>query len=787
MATKLYHHPRHAKLAFDGKLTWASALELVETLDTAVHDYHHDAVELVVTSPGGDTDALRHALNAVRQHQAAGVSFQTRVQSYAASAAAVLACAGDFRTAAPGALLLLHSVRLRASAEVVTARSARAALDETTQVDSWLLAELISGALATRSRPPREAAAEPGDQSVLEALWPVVAPRRKRVPGALDTLTCRVCDYVEAAVEAQDALALARLYGELLPLEQPLSAPLARTLRLVDWVGQAPGPVPALTETEPGLEVPEWRRLFPPDGVVPRSVLTRHALILGETGSGKTYSAILPVLAALVRADVSTVSATLVVDPKRELLPVVEALAPGRARLVEPETVALDIMAGPRWSLSEDLAAGRWLTAAHRILVRVASFVPMSAARVLLPQAQTHEANAEFFDREGCALAQCVLALVLLLLVRDTRELIDRLTLTRFAVPFGAFRARADAGESALALTAWVLRTWVRLDPNSSSWPFSDLVQAVIPARAGAADLHEEPELRSTVVEYWDAMRKIDKQFAGVLGAAVNAVVDFARPRPARTLYVGCEPGYVDSDHRLDLAGLVSPRTATGTILVIQPARDAADHLVTVALKALVFEAVLDDPERIAGGRDLPLIGYVADEFSRFVTADPVHGEQSYLDTCRSFGGCCVLATQSVANIEYALAHGANFSAATRAAMDVLWTNTASKLTFRTTDSDTVRRVEELCPQSGGLQPVVRARPPSGLPTGSCYASLADGRFERCRLAPFVGPEAERAVIRYPALAGPEPGRAPEACAVSCDEDPARTAGLAARREQGDD
>ena len=57
-----------------------------------------------------------------------------------------------------------------------------------------------------------------------------------------------------------------------------------------------------------------------------------------------------------------------------------------------------------------------------------------------------------------------------------------------------------------------------------------------------------------------------------------------------------------------------------------------------MALKASFFEAVLAEPARVRAEPDLPLVGYVADEFHRFVTSDAVHGEQSFLDTCRSHG-----------------------------------------------------------------------------------------------------------------------------------------------------
>ena len=72
------------------------------------------------------------------------------------------------------------------------------------------------------------------------------------------------------------------------------------------------------------------------------------------------------------------------------------------------------------------------------------------------------------------------------------------------------------------------------------------------------------------------------------------------------------------------------------------------------------------------------------------------------------------------------------------AALGVLWTNTAAKLVFRTTDLTTLRRLEGLCPHRPGLVDVVQVRPPSTLGVGECYGALADGRFERRQLEPLV-------------------------------------------------
>ena len=122
---------------------------------------------------------------------------------------------------------------------------------------------------------------------------------------------------------------------------------------------------------------------------------------------------------------------------------------------------------------------------------------------------------------------------------------------------------------------------------------------------------------------------------------------------------------------------------------------------------------------------------------SSFITSDPLHGEQSILDTSRSFGAFCVLASQSVASLEHALAHGGGSFRQDESAVEILWNNTASKLVFRTTDPKTASRVDDLCPHRPGLAGVVRVRPVSTLRTGECYAILSDGRFERRQLHPF--------------------------------------------------
>ena len=257
----------------------------------------------------------------------------------------------------------------------------------------------------------------------------------------------------------------------------------------------------------------------------------------------------------------------------------------------------------------------------------------------------------------------------------------------------------------------------------------------------------ETREVLGRVGTYWNRIAANESQWVGTLGAARGACAELAAPAIARSLYFGFEPGFRtarDAGGQLDLAMLVA-RDAAPAIVLFQPSREGPDTLFAIALKALFFEAVLSDPDRIRGGTDLPLVGYVADECHRFVTSDPVHGEQSFLDTCRSFGGFCVLACQSVSSLTHALAGAGGDRVQNEAAIEVLWNNAASKLVFRTTDERTAQRMDALSPHRPGMAGAVRVRPPASLAPGEAYAVLADGRFERRQLAPFTESSTERA------------------------------------------
>ena len=748
----------HAVVMFSGGVDWTSVCELTDLVDTLVERHFHTRIELVIASPGGVVAALDHYLECTGRWRAQGVRLRTRVVSHAFSAAAVMLSLGDERVAGRGARLLYHPARVH-DAGPITARESTEMHDALRRIDDATVTRLVARVLDGGASVRVPYGAEPSDRRVLDALAADVAVRPgEKPPRRLGVLARRVGQAVTRAVQARDRETLGALYRRLAEPDRAISATLALTLRLVDRVGVDEAAERRGGEERPGLTVAQWRALYPPHGVVPRALLTRHTLVLGETGSGKSASAVLPVCAAMAQAPPGRVGAALIIDPKREAGAVLEALAPGRVRHITASGTVLDLMASPAWSLEADLAAGRWLNAATRVLLRVHSLVPATPARVLVEHAAGN-GNQEFFEREGVELVLMVLAFVLML--TDERAPAPESWLNEWAerdvvawVRALVARARGEVGgrgANVLALAAWALTgplTALVPDdhtvtvpavagPAGRGWLFA---RAARRARAVWGDAPGEGrDVLDRVVEYWEPMSRIDRQYAGVLATARTACSALADAALARRLYFGCEPGYAaarEAGEVLDFARAVS-REGGGPLVLYQPALHGPDELVARALKAAFFEAVLHDPDRARGCEDLPLVGYVADEFHRFVTSDRVHGEQSFLDTCRSFGAFCVLACQSVAGIEHALAAGAGSGTRNEAAVSMLMTNTATKLVFRSTDPKTLQPLHEWCPHHPGLDAVTRVRPPTTLAPGECYALLPDGRFERRRLEPF--------------------------------------------------
>ena len=768
-----FHRGDHALVVFSAELTCEAATELADIFDILVGHYFYRRVDVAVSSSGGLHAALEYYLRTLERWRAQGVQFRGHVISQAASAGALMVSLSDERVAEPEARLLYHFTRVPPPS-MITADNCEAIQADLSSLDDAMIGRLADRALAA-PRPIGPVRAESSDRPVLERLLGPDGLGEVKRPHRVRPLVRALHRRITAAVRAGDRPALMRFYHALFAMDWWISPHLARVLRLVDSVGAPDRPAAVPIAGPPGLTIPEWCGLFPPAGQISREVLLRHFWLLGGTGAGKTLSGVLPVVMACACAPRDVLGAVLVIDPKRELGPIVGWLATDRLDAILSADLVIDLMALPAWSLDDDLAAGRWQRAALRILLRAVSFVPTMAPRVLVDYRGSN-ANDEFFEREGTSLLVTVLGFILMVTRPDAPAPEDWLADDTGACAWlhqlleRAKGSDGASGPNVLALAAWVLDgplTALPLDtpsagasvslplPSDNPWvlsasssvPDPEWLFARVARRALAvwgAEPGEARDLLARVVDYWLPMTDIDRQYAGVLATARSACAEFADPAVAATLYFGCEPGYAaarDAGMVRDFSQAVG-RDGGGRVMVFQPALTGGGPLVAKALKASYFEAVRNDPDRVAGASDVPLVGYVTDECHRFVTSDLVHGEQSFLDTCRSFSAFCVLACQSISSVEHALSHGGGSRARDSAAVSVLWNNTGSKLFFRSTDPVTVGRVADLSPYRPGLTSVTRVRPLSTLAPGECYAALADGRFERRQLDPLAPPVA---------------------------------------------
>ena len=580
-----------AVLSVSWDVTDELVIDLVARVRRLADECLYDLVEVEITSNGGAVQALRYFVEALDAFRRDGVSVTTRALARAGSAAAVMLSMGDRREAAPGAALTYHSARTD-GIDRVTSRTAAVLHGVLSTVDGWVMGRLAErGLRAGRGTPApcRRAAAalSEGDLGVVRRLLRSVHFEVEGLKGVLerdDPAALLAC--LRGVVDGcgRDAAGMARLYDALFSLDESISTALAREFRLVDEL-VAPGGGAGKPKGSGGcFLIPEWRAAFGPDGRVGRGLLCRHVLILGETGSGKTASGVLPAVGAMFDRR-NPFGCALVVDPKREIDGALDALrrtGGAEVRAFEPRSEpggpTLNVMAGPRWSVEADVEEGRFLTAAHRILVRTGALSTMSPGALLAgsPSVQHHDM---YWPAEGAGLGKTILALA----GRLVRSLFQKDAANGRAVQAAA---QAD-GQSMLAAH------------NRMRLPAAVLAHALLPLAEGG----EAAETLNEIEEYWLPLSRTENQYSGVLTFAQQCFWDFSDPVPAWTLRFSVEPG----DRRdggaggFDFAAAVDDEERR-TVFLVQPRLGGGKDLVAKALKATFFKAVLNSPKRVRLG-----------------------------------------------------------------------------------------------------------------------------------------------------------------------------------------
>lgn len=756
------------------EITDEVVIDLAATMRHLRHDCFYDAARLEIASIGGTETALSYWLSVTDRLREDGLRIETCALTFAGSAAAVVLSLGDHREAMPRARLHYHGVRI--AERVLTAPEAAREAELMDRIDEAMLVRLADRALradvvgastfemAMEDLPIAERLANDAD-------WP---GRKTRGEDADESPLDRLRQLVAWCAEGPRSR-FVDLYGHLLRFDRTISPGLALELALIDEVaGRGRGDGEARHGTERrgkspnAISVPEWAGLFP-SGRMPREALCRHVLVLGEPGSGKSASAILPLVGALCDP-ANRVGCALLIDPKREIGQVISDRAGGDLRLIEPNggggvRQVLDVMASPEWSLDADLAAGRFKTAARKILLRSASLAPGSPAATL--DGALARARDPYWENEGAKMALTVVATTLALMragngpsSNDGRGAAAKDPLKRELRHLRLRAGIADAGADECREHPNVLALANRVHAGFFMPGNAPDELPPRPNRGGmrlAAKLADSfakaaGELREVAddIRQWRQLAQTTGggHYMGIHTMARQAFSDFGDGAAALSLNFGCEPGVKAAIARGDLAAVDFASCVDATegraIWLYQPKLSGKGETLTAkALKAAYFEAILSSRRRTRAGHDLPLAAYVADEAHRFVTCDIAHGEQSFMDACRSFGACCVLATQSASSLRHALGTSA-IDGTGEHAVRMLLANTGTKLLFRSTDGPSQEYVRDCCPLTPGRPSVVDVRPLSSLRPGECYAVLADGRLERRRLVPYSAAEPRR-------------------------------------------
>ena len=471
-----------------------------------------------------------------------------------------------------------------------------------------------------------------------------------------------------------------------------------------------PRPPIEWTGTEPPFLIPEWGPLGA--STLPVQAASRHTLVLGETGSGKSKSAVIPfTLAALRYPETGTALSSLhelrpsmlIIDPKRELLDAVRS--ENEKRDLQREITHLEPGVG-EWHVSLFEGLEPLDLSGEEVVGRILAVSGAYAYQ----RANTREA---YFPLQAEYALEALFDVDLALYriggegwVRAFwEELRDQLLEEE--------KARLDIGNFLLRPLALL-----SLAARASAW------SAPLDRHSAVAEAYGVDEaIRSASATVGHLPHDT---FGSVVSTALGMTKDVANAQFLRHVHVDpFSPGGAEQCFS------VRDAMSRGACTVYTPVgRSAAGKAIGRALKSRFFDETFSREDRIR-----PFV-YICDEAQNFLTSDPVSGEQSYLDRARAFRASCLLATQSLASLRHALTEDP-LSGRSEAALDILLTNTATKLTFRATDAQTREQLHRLLPGSPVLDGphIIDTRPPASLGVGECYFLRAvDGGWGRAQI-----------------------------------------------------
>jgi len=469
------------------------------------------------------------------------------------------------------------------------------------------------------------------------------------------------------------------------------------------------------SEIHPKFRVHGWSELLRAEELVLATEMVRHFIVTGETGSGKSVSAVMRLLESILRypeaepyslyangvgsaaeKEEDLRPAVLVVDPKEELEELVGRESKGRkvTRIAYGEAgLILDFFEGRRQGEMDAF--------------EVMDLILMQSDFYVMDQATTRE---PIWNMQAGLILKDLVAIDMWL----AKQSMDHVKLL-----WDGTREALEKCEDFKSVTANI-----RYDPNNYFKPMAALLglsagqdgslpMACYLETAQVLDVPGELTVRLvTMVTLYHSTR------SGVVWMANGILADIALDEFAACVCLNpLEPP--PPDKRFCIKDALDGGDAVVYVpSAVSPMADMAGR----CIKSKFFEFAFQRENKIR-----PFF-YVVDEAHRFLTAGEQDGEQSLLDRCRAFRTGVLLSTQSIASMSYRLERsaGSGFNA-----LQIILNNCGNALYFRTSDIHTQENLRQRIPDPPfpNRPHVIKVRPLTTLPVGSCYALRANGTW----------------------------------------------------------
>jgi hypothetical protein len=467
------------------------------------------------------------------------------------------------------------------------------------------------------------------------------------------------------------------------------------------------------TNDHPPFRVPGWGELLGAEEEIPAAEMVRHLLVTGESGSGKTISAVIPVMRAALRYPQQELydayaakagsnaeprsnlrPAVLVVDPKQELWEVVEAEAAGRKVTTIQYGTPGEVL---YFFEGRDLAEMNANDAVDSIV-----------------------AQSDFFTRDLATTREPIWSIQAASLIKDF-------------VAIDMYLARQGMDK--------LQELWskVRSDMEKHS-EYSAICPSLYYSRsnyfrpiASLVAYSSSDEASYPMAIYIDACNEL--KVPGDLSARIVTVMTLAHNTRSSVIWMA--NGILSDIGSDEFASCVSLNPIEPPERALSVRRMLDDGDVLVYIPTVSASAIADTLGRCIKSRFMEFVftranktrpfAYIVDEAHRFITSGEQDGEQGLLDRCRAYRTMVVLATQSIASMRVRLEAEISGSSA----LQVMLNNCGTALYFRSSDistQDSVRARIPECP-APRRQHVVSVRPLTSLSTGSCYALRANGTW----------------------------------------------------------